>query len=682
MSYIINNSRGQVVAVVADGTINTTSTDLALVGRGVSGYGTSENENYVFLLENFANGTAPLQPILGQLWYNSTTNILSAYNSDNAWTALATQANIESAKISPAFTGIPTAPTAASGTNTTQLATTAFVTNSPAFTGIPTAPTAASGTNTTQLATTAFVTNSAALAGTPTAPTAAPGTNTTQLATTAFVTVGPQFSGIPTAPTAIATDNSTQLATTAFVQAQKSNIALLGVSTAPTAASGTNTTQIATTEFVQSEKNSPAFIGVPTAPNALPGTNTDQLATTAFVVSTVTGSTSILGTMAQQAANAVVITGGTISGLSAPIEIASGGTGSSTAAGARSSLGLGSMSVQNASLVAISGGTISGIDPLTIASGGTGAGTASDARTNLGLGSISVQSASAVAITGGSISGITPLPLESGGTGASEAGAARSQLGLGSMATQSSTTVNITGGSVDNVQINALAQPLPVTAGGTGGSSAFVARNNLGLGSLATQNLSDVNITGGAITGISPLPLASGGTGGNDPSSARSNLGLGSMALQSSADVNIVGGNISGLSNPLAVALGGTGSTNAEAARIALGLRSGSTTDVGTMATQNANSVNITGGSISALGTPLPVAAGGTGASNPTSARTQLGAASESVIISAGTGLEGGGDLSSSRILSIATNSNGFGVRTVSTGAPTGGNNGDIWYQV
>lgn len=67
---------------------------------------------------------------------------------------------------SPAFTGTPTAPTAAPGTNTTQLATTAFtaaaVTGlapvaSPTFTGTPSAPTAAPGTNTTQLATTAFV---------------------------------------------------------------------------------------------------------------------------------------------------------------------------------------------------------------------------------------------------------------------------------------------------------------------------------------------------------------------------------------------------------------------------------------------------------------------------------------------------------------------------------------------
>ena len=91
MSYIINNSRGQVVAVVPDGTINTSATSLALVGRAVNGYGESENENYVFLLENFANDTPPLQPILGQLWYDSDNDVLTAYSTANAWVALASQ---------------------------------------------------------------------------------------------------------------------------------------------------------------------------------------------------------------------------------------------------------------------------------------------------------------------------------------------------------------------------------------------------------------------------------------------------------------------------------------------------------------------------------------------------------------------------------------------------------------
>ena len=122
MSYIINNSRGNIVAIVADGTVNTSATDLTLVGRAVTNYGGYENENYVYLLENFANSSAPLLPILGQLWYNSDTDLLSAYTSANTWMTLA-KTN------SPALTGIPTAPTASLGTSTTQIATTAFVLN-------------------------------------------------------------------------------------------------------------------------------------------------------------------------------------------------------------------------------------------------------------------------------------------------------------------------------------------------------------------------------------------------------------------------------------------------------------------------------------------------------------------------------------------------------------------------
>ena len=80
MSYVINNSRGNLIAVVADGTVNTTATSLALVGRALENYGTYENENYVYLLENFAKSTPPTYAVLGQLWYDSETNRLSVYD--------------------------------------------------------------------------------------------------------------------------------------------------------------------------------------------------------------------------------------------------------------------------------------------------------------------------------------------------------------------------------------------------------------------------------------------------------------------------------------------------------------------------------------------------------------------------------------------------------------------------
>jgi hypothetical protein len=198
---------------------------------------------------------------------------------------------------------------------------------------------------------------------------------------------------------------------------------------------------------------------------------------------------------------------------------------------------------------------------------------------------------------------------------------------------------------------------------------------------LATQNLSDVNITGGNIVGISPLPVLSGGTGSGDPSSARLNLGLGTMSTQNASDVVITGGVIQALTSPLGIGQGGTGATTASAARIALGLESGATTVVGSIATQNSNAVSITGGTITGI-TALAIAEGGTGSTTASGARSQLGAAASAVSITGTGGLTGGGDLTTSRTISIASSSNGFGTRTVSTNAPSGGSNGDIWYQV
>ncbi len=80
MSYTINLTSGAKLTDVIDGSVDQTATDLTLIGRNISNYGTFLNDNFVYLLENFANVTEPPRPITGQLWYDSNANILKVYN--------------------------------------------------------------------------------------------------------------------------------------------------------------------------------------------------------------------------------------------------------------------------------------------------------------------------------------------------------------------------------------------------------------------------------------------------------------------------------------------------------------------------------------------------------------------------------------------------------------------------
>jgi hypothetical protein len=80
MSYIINRFNGTQLIVLDDGTIDT-STSVGLVGRNYVGYGETQNENFVFLLENFANTAPPSRPITGQIWFNTTDDTAYAYDS-------------------------------------------------------------------------------------------------------------------------------------------------------------------------------------------------------------------------------------------------------------------------------------------------------------------------------------------------------------------------------------------------------------------------------------------------------------------------------------------------------------------------------------------------------------------------------------------------------------------------
>lgn len=79
MAYTITLTNGTVLTTIADTTVDNT-TSLTLLGRNFAGYGGIVAEDFVFLLENFAFSVAPANPLVGQLWYNSTTLALEVWN--------------------------------------------------------------------------------------------------------------------------------------------------------------------------------------------------------------------------------------------------------------------------------------------------------------------------------------------------------------------------------------------------------------------------------------------------------------------------------------------------------------------------------------------------------------------------------------------------------------------------
>ena len=79
MSYKLNKSNGELLVDLVDGQLDTTSTDITLVGRNSKSYGESFNENLIKLLENFAKTSAPGAPLVGQLWYDTAEERLKVY---------------------------------------------------------------------------------------------------------------------------------------------------------------------------------------------------------------------------------------------------------------------------------------------------------------------------------------------------------------------------------------------------------------------------------------------------------------------------------------------------------------------------------------------------------------------------------------------------------------------------
>jgi hypothetical protein len=185
-TYLVKNSTtgGQSIQIIGSSGLGVT------IPNGITTYVYCDGTNFY----NALNGSVGNFTVNGNLSVTGTTSLTGALSASTATFSGAISS------VNPAFTGTPTAPTASAGTNTTQIATTAFVQASTTALGLGTMSTqnannvaitggtitgsygltAANATNATNL------TGSGTISSTTTGTTQALGTNNTTIATTAF----------------------------------------------------------------------------------------------------------------------------------------------------------------------------------------------------------------------------------------------------------------------------------------------------------------------------------------------------------------------------------------------------------------------------------------------------------------------------------------------------------------
>jgi len=152
---------------------------------------------------------------------------------------------------------------------------------------------------------------------------------------------------------------------------------------------------------------------------------------------------------------------------------------------------------------------------LPVLSGGTGSNTASGARTNLGLGTIATQNSNAVTITGGSITGITDLAIADGGTGASTKLVAFDNL---SPLTTKGDLIGYDG--TDNVRlaVGTNGQVLTANSSATTGLSWATASSGSGFSNIQVFTSSGTFTVPTGITKVKATVVGGGGGGSTDGS--------------------------------------------------------------------------------------------------------------------------------------------------------------------
>lgn len=348
MAYTINNYNGTILANVADGTLDTT-TSLKLAGRNYAGYGEVLNENLLWLMQSFANSSAPSNPVPGQIWYKSSNSTINIYNG-STWFALAAAADL-TGSLGTVYAAINANVVAVNGnidsnvailaanaavqdTNITNLWANAATQNtsivnlwanaavqdtyigevnanvsaanaviatlapiaSPTFTGTPIATTPSLGDNSTKIATTAYVMTQDTLRKSyvDTVVNANVALLTTAIDNAVSVkanTDSPTLTGTPRTQTPLIGDNSTRLATTAYVMSQDA-IRRVYVDTNINSNIATLNTAVNNNLSLKAPIANPTFTGTVNVPTPAIGDSSTKAASTSFVVQTVSGSSS------------------------------------------------------------------------------------------------------------------------------------------------------------------------------------------------------------------------------------------------------------------------------------------------------------------------------------------------------------------------------------------------------
>lgn len=323
MSYTIYKTNGMQLMTLLDGTIDDKYA-VKLVGKNYINYGTAQNENFVYLMENFANDTAPLYPLTGQLWYNTSSNTLS-YFDGTSYNAIASTASLGAgtaaleAKLVANVAALNAAITANAAIASANAAVQAGQINSllanaavqdtsivgltDGLTGsnvrISTLETTAS-THTAQIAGLQGASSlanvrlsnleadasdlwaNAAVQAQQIAAIGGSGYITASALTTYAPLESANLTGYPTAPTPDVNNDGTQLATTGFVRSRETLTRAYVDTTVSTNITNTNNVLNAAINL-RAPINNPTFTGTVVAPTVSTSDTSTKVATTAFV---------------------------------------------------------------------------------------------------------------------------------------------------------------------------------------------------------------------------------------------------------------------------------------------------------------------------------------------------------------------------------------------------------------